>query len=66
MGGQSKGKKLALSASGVEREYGIGRVVIVNAVRSGELPASRLGAKRLFILREDLEAWVRSKRVEVL
>jgi len=53
----------ALSARGVEREYQIGRDRVIAAVRAGELPAARLGARRILILRTDLERWIRAHTI---
>jgi len=48
----------ALSARAIEREYRVRRDRIGEAVRTGELPAARLGSRRFTILRRDFEAWL--------
>lgn len=53
----------ALSERGVEREYRISRARVADAIRRGELRASRLGTRRLTILRSDVERWIRSHAV---
>lgn len=53
-------ERAAFSLRGVERAYGIDRRRIAGAIASGELPASRLGKRRLQILRADVESWLRS------
>jgi excisionase family DNA binding protein len=50
----------ALSARAIEREFGVGRDRICEAVHGGDLPASRFGKRRFAILRTDVEAWLRS------
>ena len=56
-------KMLVLSVKGIDREYGLGRSIIRPAIDSGELPASRVKG-RFLVFREDLEAWIRSRRVK--
>ena len=51
--------RYALSARGVERDYGIDRTAVAEAIRSGDLRASRLGARRFTLLRTDVEQWLR-------
>ena len=50
---------LALSQRGVCREYGVDQRTVQEAIASGDLPAYRLGKRRLTIFREDVEAWIR-------
>lgn len=52
-----------LTARAIQREYGIRRERIGEAVNAGELPAARLGARRFLILRDDFEAWLRRHAV---
>lgn len=56
-------EQLALSCRGIQRQYGIDRRRIASAIASGDLPASRLGVRRLLILRADFEAWLRGHAV---
>ena len=55
----SRMEREAFSMRGAERAYGVSRTRLSEAVRTGELPASQLGARRFTILRSDLEAWFR-------
>jgi len=48
----------AFSAREAERRFGIGRGRLAQAIAAGELMASRLGTRRLVILRGDLERWL--------
>jgi excisionase family DNA binding protein len=53
--------ELALTLRGVEREYGIPRPTARRAIADGKLRASRPGpARTVFVLREDLHAWLRA------
>jgi excisionase family DNA binding protein len=56
-------RRAALSLRGIATEYGIDRARVAVAVRSGELPASRLGRQRMLVLRSDVEEWLRRYRV---
>jgi predicted DNA-binding transcriptional regulator AlpA len=53
----------AYTLRGAERAFGISRSRLSEAIRSGELPASRLGARRLTILRSDAQNWIRRHAV---
>jgi len=48
---------------GASRRYSVARDTLAAAVRRGDLPASRLGQRRLLILDDDLRAWLRAHRV---
>jgi len=54
----------ALTARAVAREYGISRDRVRAAIRSGDLPAARLGRRSYTLLRRDVEAWIERHRVE--
>ncbi len=56
-------QRTALTARGVEREYGIARDRVCDAIRAGELPAARIGRRVYTILRRDIEAWLSAHRV---
>jgi excisionase family DNA binding protein len=53
----------ALSASAAALKYGISRGVIAKAIRNGELPGYRIGARTLRVLPAEMERWIRSHRV---
>lgn len=52
--GPISGLPLALSIEGVQRETGLGRTLIYDAIRTGKLAARKAG-RRTVILREELE-----------
>ena len=54
----------AFSVRGAAQHYGVSRHLVSGAVRRGELPAACFGARRLLILRADLERWIRSHAVK--
>jgi len=45
------------------RRYSVARDTLAAAVRRGDLPASRLGRRRLLILDDDLRDWLARHRV---
>jgi len=53
----------AITLRGVQRAYGIARDRVSAAIRAGELPASRIGARRLTILVRDVEGWIARHRI---
>lgn len=53
----------ALSARGVARHLGVSLVTVRAAIVAGELPAARLGRRRLTILRADVDAWIRRHQI---
>ena len=55
--------RAAYTLRGVERALGIDRRTVSAAIRAGELPAARLGSRRMLILATDIETWLRSKAV---
>ena len=55
----------AYTLRGAARAYGLARDTLAAAIRAGDLPASRLGSRRLVILRRDLDAWLVAHRVPV-
>ena len=57
-------KRRALSARGVEREYGVDRGLVGRAIRTGQLPASRVGRRRYLVFRDDVEGWLRAFKVK--
>ena len=44
---------------GASRAYGLARATLTAAIRRGELPAARIGQRRLVILASDVEAFLR-------
>ena len=52
-------ERAALTLRGVERALGLDRRTISAAIKSGELPATRIGKRNLLILRSDVESWLR-------
>ena len=58
-------RREAFSARQVSRAYGIAMRTILDAIGTHELRASRLGAKRYTVLRQDVESWIRSKSLSV-
>ena len=65
MAGRRDHTQLGFSMKGAARAFGVDHGALRDAIRSGELSAARIGAKRLLILRVDVEAWVRKHRVEL-
>jgi excisionase family DNA binding protein len=55
--------RLGLTLRGACRQYGLSNRAIKSAIQSGQLRASRIGRRRLLILRADFEEWVRTHRV---
>lgn len=55
---QHANARRALTLRGTEREYGISRAVLSAAIRTGDLPAARIGERRLTILARDVEEWL--------
>lgn len=53
----------AHSIRSANRAYGIDRGTLAAAIHRGELPASRLGKRRLIILDDHLRAWIAAHRV---
>lgn len=51
------------SARAWARELGVSADTIAGAIRRGELRAVRLGSRRFLIRREDVGAWLESRRV---
>ena len=56
-------ERVASSIRGLNQRYGVGRGKITEAIRLGELPATRLGPKRIVVLHSDFEGWLRSHAV---
>jgi hypothetical protein len=56
-------QRAALSVRGIEREYGVSRTRVMEAIRAGEVAASRLGSRRYSVLRTDFEAWLRRQAI---
>jgi excisionase family DNA binding protein len=54
----------AYTLRGVERALGIDRRTVSAAIRAGELPAARLGSRRLLILATDIETWLRRHAIQ--
>lgn len=54
--------RLSLSIEEVQEASGLGRTKIYQLLKSGELPARKLG-KRTFILRSDLNTFLSSLKV---
>lgn len=55
---------IGLSVSAAARLYGLDRQTLARAILAGELPASRPGARRILLLRPDIEAWLRRHAVQ--
>lgn len=55
--------RFALSARGVARLLGVSPDLVLEEIRTGRLPAYRLGRRRLLVRREDVEAWLAARRV---
>jgi excisionase family DNA binding protein len=49
----------ALTLAQAARDYGFSPSTLRSAIHARELPAFRIGRRRLRILREDLHAWMR-------
>ena len=49
----------ALTLAQAARDYGFSPSTLRSAIHARELPAFRVGRRRLRILREDLHAWMR-------
>ncbi|GAF77548.1 unnamed protein product [marine sediment metagenome] len=53
----------AFSLRSLARRYHVDRAIISELVRSGQLPAARIGKRRLLVLRRDWEALLRRKAI---
>ena len=53
----------AYTLRGVEREFGISRARLSEAIRSGALPAARLGSRRMTILRSDVLQYIKKHAI---
>ena len=51
--------RIAFSVREAARACGLSRDALRAAIRAGELPAARIGSRRLVVLASDLEAWIR-------
>lgn len=56
-------QSLTLSERAIEREYAIGRVLLRDARRRGELPAYKIHTRKLTFLRDEVEQWIRRHAV---
>ena len=56
-------RRAALTARQSAVVYSLSKTTIRDAIRAGELPAFRIGKRRLLILRQDLEQWLRKHQV---
>lgn len=57
------GGPIGLSIRGAARLYGVSHVTVRAAIAANELPAARIGRRRLLILRTDLDAWIRKHQL---
>jgi hypothetical protein len=53
----------AYTLRGVERAFGISRARLSEAVRTGALPAARLGSRRMTILRGDVLRYIKKHSI---
>ena len=53
----------AYTLRGVERAFGISRARLSEAIRSGALPAARLGSRRMTILRGDVLQYIQKHSI---
>lgn len=56
-------RRLAFTARAAAAAYRISRHTLATAISKGELPAHRPGDRVILILRDDLEAWLRSHAI---
>lgn len=56
-------ERIALTARGVERAYGVSRDRVAAAVQAGDLRGARIGRRTYTILRRDVEDWLERHRV---
>ncbi len=60
MRGRVASDKLAFSVDEAAKAAGVGRTLTFQEIRDGNLIARKIG-RRTIILREDLEAWLKSR-----
>jgi hypothetical protein len=57
------GYRQAFSARGAAQAWGVDRNAILEAIRTGDLPAYRRGRRRWILFPADVEHWIKSQSV---